>query len=60
MYVQYYALEDKQLSDIQEMDPDEILDFLDEQDEDEDAIYADIDKAWQGLSYILTGSDFSD
>lgn len=60
MYVQYYALEDKQLSDIQEMDSDEILDFLDEQDENEEAHYADIDKSWQWLSYILTGSNFSD
>lgn len=60
MYVSYYTLDDEQLREISSMDDETLWDWREEQEEDDDAITTDIDKAWQGLSYILTGSDFSD
>lgn len=57
MYASYYALSDEEYNNFMDYNSDEKYEFLEEKDEDNEALTTDLDKAWDGLFYILAGKD---
>lgn len=57
MYASYYAISDEEYNNFMDYNSDEKYEFLEEKDEDNEALTTDLDKAWDGLFYILAGKN---
>lgn len=59
MLAQYMAVDNKILNKMLEMDNEKIIDEIEELSEDEKCDICDIDKMWDGLHFLLTGTSAS-
>lgn len=57
MYASYYTISDEEYNNFMDYNSDEKYEFLEEKDEDNEALTTDLDKAWDGLFYILAGKN---
>lgn len=61
VYASYYALNSEQAKDFQDgIGKDSFYDLLEDFEEESESIYCDIDKAWDGLHFLLTGYNSDD
>ena len=60
MYAEYRAYDDERLAQLKKMNLDDLFDAFEKEDEDDSVPVTDVDKMWDVLHFILTGSSASE